>query len=176
MQIRFHDPASDFSDGLAVIRAYHDSLLAQGRRLLELISEIETHGLDSGRANRLAELYAYYQRANVLHHQDEERALFPAVVGRDLLVDGMIERLSLDHEEIEEAWRVLEIDLKTLLARHTLPPDFGEKAARFEKLQREHLTRENEDFLPKVESSLPMSQRRVMGKAMATIRGINHNQ
>ncbi len=170
MQIRFHDPASDFSDGLAVIRAYHDSLLAQGRRLLELVSEIETHGLDAGRANRLAELYAYYQRANVLHHQDEERALFPAVVGRDLLIDGMIERLSLDHEEIEEAWRVLEIDLKAVLAGDPVPPQLTEKAARFEKRQREHLLRENEDFLPRVERNLSREQRARIGQAMVAMR------
>ncbi len=170
MQIRFHDPAGDFSDGLAVIRAYHDSLLSQGRRLLELVSEIETHGLDPGRANRLAELYAYYQRANVLHHQDEERALFPAVVGRDLLVDGMIERLTLDHEEIEEAWRVLEIDLKAILAGRPLPGQLEEKAARFEKQQREHLLRENEDFLPRLERNLTTEQRRKMGLSMAAMR------
>jgi len=170
MQIRFHDPASDFSDGLAVIRAYHDSLLAQGRRLLELVSEIETHGLDAGRANRLVELYAYYQRANVLHHQDEERALFPAVVGRDLLVDGMIERLGLDHEEIEEAWRVLEIDLKAMLMGHSTPPHVGEKADRFEKLQREHLLRENEDFLPLAGDKLSREQRGRIGRVMAAMR------
>ncbi len=170
MQIRFHDPASDFSDGLAVIRAYHDSLLAQGRRLLELVSEIEAHGLDPERANRLAELYAYYQRANALHHQDEERALFPAVVGQDLLIDGMIERLGLDHEEIEEAWRVLEIDLKAMLAGHPAPPQLGEKTARFEKLQREHLLRENEDFLPRLERVLTAEQRGKMGHSMAAMR------
>ena len=170
MQIRFHDPASDFSDGLAVIRAYHDSLLTQGRRLLELVSKIETHGIDPERANRLAELYAYYQRANILHHQDEERALFPAVVGRDLLVDGMIERLGLDHEEIEEAWRVLEIDLKAMLAGHPAPPQLGEKTARFEKLQREHLLRENEDFLPRLEGQLSRERREHIGRTMAAMR------
>jgi len=170
MQIRFHDPATDFSDGLAVIRAYHDSLLGQGRSLLDLVSEIEAHGLDTDRANRLAGLYAYYQRANILHHQDEERALFPTVVGQDLLIDGMIERLSLDHEEIEEAWRVLDIDLKAMLAHRPVPSQVGEKAARFEKGQREHLLRENADFLPRLERNLTAEQRGKMGLSMATMR------
>ena len=172
MQIRFIDPATNFSDGIKVIRAYHDHLLEQGQRLLELISAIEAQGVDADRASHLAGLYAYYQRANVLHHQDEERALFPAIIGQDLLIDGMIERLTLDHEEIEESWRVLEIDLKAILECREVPDQLGVKAARFEKLQREHLIRENEDFLPLLEKRLTPAQRIEMGRVMASIR--NH--
>ncbi len=170
MKIQFTDPATDFSDGLEVIRAYHDHLLAQGHRLLQEIQAIEAHGLDADRANRLARLYADYQRTTVLHHQDEERILFPAIVGHDLLIDGMIERLTLDHGEIEESWRVLEIDLKALLYQHRLQEQLLEKAERFEKLQREHLTRENEDFLPRLLRLLNPNQRRNMGKTMAMMR------
>ena len=170
MQIRFQDPATDFNDGLGVIRAYHDSLLVHGRRLLEQIEAIGAHGPDAARSSRLAQLYSYYQRANTLHHLDEERALFPVVVGKDLLIDGMIERLTLDHEEIEEAWRVLEIALREILEHQGLPDQLEEKATRFEKLQREHLLRENEDFLPRLDSILTASQRQETGRVMAAMR------
>jgi len=174
VQIQFIDPAQDFADGLEVIRTYHTSLLQHGQTLLGLVREIEEQGIDAGRANCLTELYAYYQRANRLHHQDEERALFPAVVGKNLLIDSMIERLSLDHEEIEESWRVLEIALKEILKRQTIPGHLHEKAARFEKLQREHLQRENEDFLPQLAVILEERQRQAMGQVMAAMRGVQH--
>ncbi len=170
MQIHFSDPANVFSDGLKVIQSYHDSLLEHGHRLLDLVNEIEQQGIDTERANRLAELYAYYQRATTLHHQDEERVLFPSLVGRDILIDGMIERLTLDHEEIEEAWRVLEISLKEILEHHCLSDQLVERTARFEKLQRLHLIRENEDFLPRMVKVLDEHQRQEMGRKMAAMR------
>ncbi len=171
MKIQFIDPATDFSDGLAVIRAYHDSLLRHGRALLNLVTEIGDQSIDAKHAERLAWLYAYYQRATQLHHLDEERVLFPAIAGHGLLIDGMLERLALDHEEIEEAWRVLEIALNQFLDHHLAPDNLEEKIARFEKLQREHLLRENEDFLPQVERNLSPKQRKIMGLSMAAMRG-----
>ncbi len=173
MQIRFCDPAADFTDAIEVIRRYHDSFLAQGFQLLKLVAEIESQGLNGERACRLAELYAFYQRANLLHHQDEEKALFPKVVGCDLMLDGMLERLTLDHIEIEEAWRVLTIDLKEILEKHLVPEAVTGKAARFEQLQREHLMRENEDFLPRLAAKLTTGQRRQAAAAMARMRGLS---
>lgn len=175
MKIRFQEPAEDFTDGIEVICRYHDSFLAQGLRLLELVAEIEQISLNEERAFRLAELYVFYQQANRLHHQDEEKALFPAVVGRDLLLDGMLERLTLDHLEIEEAWQVLTQDLQAILSQHRVPKTITVKAARFEKLQREHLVRENEDFLPRLAAGLTSGQRQQAAEAMAKIRGLKTN-
>lgn len=170
MKIRFIDPAEDFTDRLAVIFSYHASFLSVGRQLLELIPEIAQE-IDEARALRLAEIYAFYQRANFLHHLDEERALFPRMVGQDLMLDGMIERLALDHEEIEEAWRVLDLDLKEILTHHRVPEAIAAKAVRFEQLQRAHLERENEDFLPRLEVHLTPIQRQQIAAAMARMRG-----
>jgi len=36
MEFKYSEPATNFSDGLDVIRAYHDNLLAIGERLLKL--------------------------------------------------------------------------------------------------------------------------------------------
>ncbi len=173
MQIRFCDPAADFTDAIEVIRCYHDSFLTQGFKLLKLVAEIKSQGLSEERAFRLAKCYVFYQRANLLHHQDEEKALFPAVVGRDLMLDGMLERLTLDHIEIEEAWQVLTLDLKEILEKHRVPEAVTDKAARFEQLQREHLMRENADFLPRVEKLLATGKRLEAAAAMARMRGLS---
>jgi hypothetical protein len=39
--------------------------------------------------------------------EHEERALFPFIVNKSFLTDGMIERLALDHEEIDAHWAKL---------------------------------------------------------------------
>lgn len=170
MEFRFDDPARDFSDGLEVLRCYHRAFLKIGEDLLELAREIRREGMNEARANRCVEFHCFYTRANLLHHRDEELALFPALAGqRSPLLDGMVERLALDHEEIEEAWEVL--------ARHLGRPEHLADGARllscareFEVLQREHLEREDSDFLPRVEALLDGGQRAAIGRTMLGLR------
>ena len=71
-------------------------------------------------------------------------------MGQDLILDGMIERLTLDHEEIEQWWAELAGFLPTpeKISDTDRPV---EVAFQCERLQREHLTRESEHFLPRVE-------------------------
>ncbi|MGH8601941.1 MAG: hemerythrin domain-containing protein [Gammaproteobacteria bacterium] len=112
MQFQFIEPAEDFSDGLNVLYSYHQQFLERGRELLALVDRIQSDGMNEEHAYQCVQLHCYYQRANPLHHQDEERVLFPLIVQRSFLIDGMIERLALDHEEIEEAW----VELAPLLS------------------------------------------------------------
>ncbi|MGH8594702.1 MAG: hemerythrin domain-containing protein [Gammaproteobacteria bacterium] len=104
MRFQFVEPAEDFSDGLKVLYSYHEQFLERGRDLLDLVDRIQSDGMTEDHAYQCVHLHCYYQRANPLHHQDEERVLFPLIVQRSFLVDGMIERLALDHQEMEEAW------------------------------------------------------------------------
>lgn len=171
MEIRFIDPSGDFSNGIKVLHAYHESLLEHGALLVELASDIHRDGISEAKANRAIELHCYYTRANSLHHQDEEKALFPLILNRNLLIDGMIERLTLDHEEIETVWLAISKQIRD-------PENLNstwlllEKIREFERLQREHLIRENEDFLPTVEKTLSSSEQHILGRLMAKMRGL----
>lgn len=169
MEFRFVDPAKDFSDGMRVLYTYHDGLLDFGKRLLRLVEDISKHGINEARANECIHLHCYYTRATRLHHHDEEKALFPLILKKSFLIDGMLERLLLDHEEIEEAWN----ELARMLGR---PEHICDKdqlfvlAGEFEKLQREHLLRENEDLFPKLKPLLDREQLAQMGKIMVRLR------
>ncbi|MBV1960624.1 MAG: hemerythrin domain-containing protein [Immundisolibacteraceae bacterium] len=172
MEFKYKEPATEFSDGLAVIRAYHDNLLATGERLLKLSFKISHHGVGEAAAIEAIDLHQHYTRANTLHHADEEQCLFPLLVGQDLILDGMIERLTLDHEEIEQWWA----ELAGFLATPEKISDMDrlvEVAFQFERLQREHLTRENEDFLPRVEEQLNIFHLQQAGQGMARLRGLS---
>jgi len=82
----------------------------------------------------------------------------------------MIERLAMDHDEIEASWGEL-----APLLRHpeeiANPKRLSQVAHPFEKLLREHIVRENEDFFPNVETLLASDQRRDIGLDMARLRG-----
>jgi hemerythrin-like domain-containing protein len=120
-------------------------------------------------ANRCVDMHCHYFHAGRLHHLDEEQGLFPLLVNQSRLFDGMVDLLIQDHEEIEADWD----PLASMLAdpEHiTDPKEFLELARAFEKRQREHLIRENEDLLPRLEELLTSEQRQQAGEAMAKLR------
>ena len=166
----FQDPATDFSDGLKVLLAHHERFLVEGQRLVAFAATLAQQGLDEAGAAEALRLAEWYENAMPLHHRDEERALFPRIVNRSFLIDGMIERLALDHDEIEASWGEL-----APLLRHpeqiANPKRLSQVVHPFEKLLREHIVRENEDFFPNLETILASDRRRDIGLDMTRLRG-----
>ncbi len=165
----FIDPATDFADGLRVLYAYHESFILQGQRLLAMAEAISRQGVGEETAAEAIRLAAYYEGTTRLHHQDEERALFPFIVNKSFLTDGMIERLALDHEELDEHWAKLN---EVLRAPEQIadPALLLELAARFEKHLKTHIERENLDFFPVLEKMLSPGQLTGIGQRMARLR------
>ncbi len=165
----FIDPATDFADGLRVLYAYHESFILQGQRLLAMADVISQQGVGEETAAEAVRLAEYYEGTTRLHHQDEERALFPFIVNKSFLTDGMIERLALDHEEIDEHWAKLN---EILRAPEQIadPARFLELAARFEKHLKTHIERENLDFFPVLVKMLSPDQLAGIGQRMARLR------
>ncbi len=169
MEFKYTDPATDFSNGLAVLKSYHEDFLVRGDQLLALVDSIKQQGMNEELANQCMDACCHYSHANHLHHQDEEQGLFPLMLGHSALIDGMIERLMLDHEEIEKAWELL----AKKLANPEKTTDFDQLqrlAIDFEKLQRQHLNREDEDFSPKIKATLTDEQLWQLGKKLAELR------
>ncbi|NOQ65193.1 MAG: hypothetical protein GQ582_11840 [Methyloprofundus sp.] len=169
MEFKYKEPISDFNDGLVVLKTYHEDFIEHGQNLLTLVANLKQHGMTEAYANECMATYCHYDHATFLHHQDEEQGLFPLLLGHSALIDGMIERLMLDHEEIESAWKLISDQLKQ--------PDqisnfeaLESSAIEFEALLRGHLTREDEDFSPHVQAILNTEQRVIAGEKMAEIR------
>ncbi len=171
MEFRYTDPSTDFSNGLQVIKDYHEDFLARGIKLLTLAKEIKQQSMSEPLANQCMDMYCHYSHANNLHHKDEEEALFPVLVNHSELIIGMIERLIMDHEEIEKSWDSLAEQLSKP-ERITNFDQFLLLATEFEKIQREHLTREDEDFLPKIEDVLSADDLEKTGLKMLELRHI----
>ncbi len=171
MEFKFTDPATDFSDGLLVLKRYHVDFLERGKQLVALATGIQQAGMTEESANQCMAMYCHYAHATHLHHKDEEEALFPLLVNQSSLVIGMIERLMMDHEEIEALWEQL---AKQLTHPETLT-NFDyllHQTTEFEKILREHLTREDEDFSPIIQKILTTEQRKQAGQKMAELRNL----
>jgi len=169
MEFKFTDPATDFSNGLQVLKDYHQDFLARGTRLITLANKIKQQGMSEELANQCMDMYCHYSHATHLHHKDEEEALFPILVDQSSLVIGMIERLMLDHEEIEASWATLSTRLKNP-EQITNFDHFLHLTIEFEKILREHLTREDEDFSPQVIKIFSEEQIKQAGEKMSKLR------
>jgi len=169
MEFKYIDPATDFSNGLQVITDYHQDFLAKGVELVELAENIKKQGMTEQLANKCMNMYCHYSHATILHHKDEEEALFPLLVDQSSLIIGMIERLIMDHEEIEGSWTELSTRLNHP-ENITNVDHFLHLTIEFEKTLREHLTREDEDFSPQIKNILSAEQLKLAGKKMAEIR------
>lgn len=174
MKFKFTDPATDFSDGLKVIKDYHESLLQKGETLLLVVDEVKQQGMNEALANRCIDLHCFYFHANRLHHLDEEQGLFPLLTDYSHFYNGMMDLLTHDHEEIEYDWQLL----AQMLGKPEGISDntkFHTLAMTFEKKQREHLKREEEDFLPKIELILSLAEKQQAGKKMSALRNLIAN-
>lgn len=169
MEFKFTDPATDFSNGLQVIQDYHLDFLARGKQLIALAKQIKQHGMSEELANQCMSMYCHYSHATHLHHKDEEECLFPLLVDQSSLVIGMIERLIMDHEEIEDSWGALSARLNNP-EQITNPDHFLHLCTEFEKILKDHLTREDEDFAPQIQKILTAEQIQQAGNKMATLR------
>jgi hemerythrin-like domain-containing protein len=140
--------------------------------LLTLAEDLKQQPMNETLANRCIDTHCFYFHANRLHHLDEEEGLFPFLKDHSELFKGMMDLLTQDHEEIEYDWQ--------LLAQMLGSPEkikdchkFQEVVAGFEKKQREHLLRENEDFIPKVKALLSVDELTQAGKKMAQLRHLS---
>jgi len=172
VEFKYKEPIANFSDGLVVLKTYHEDFIEHGQNLLKLVAHLKEHGMTEAYANECMATYCHYDHATFLHHQDEEQGLFPLLLGHSALIDGMIERLMLDHEEIEESWGVLSTRLSN--PEHITNFDhILHLTIEFEKILREHLTREDEDFSPQIKKILTAEQIRQAGEKMSELRHLS---
>jgi hemerythrin-like domain-containing protein len=166
---QYIEPLQDFSDGLAVLKAYHERMLGCCEALRTLARQAETETWQEGFDVLAAGVVGFLSVATALHHRDEERALFPELVDAPGLMALMVERLEEDHDELERLWARLE-PLLSEPGSIAGTPGFARRARRFAQLLQWHIEREDENFFPEVEKALTGGQRRRIGAAMAQLR------
>ena len=110
----------------------------------------------------------YFDESAPLHHEDEERDLFPALLQKDTDLKKTICRLNRQHPELEASWQ----SIRHALFETPLPTDLGESAETFLQALREHITLEETGILGPAERLLDAEALRRLGEAMARRRGV----
>lgn len=164
--------APGFGRPLEVLEACHDRIARQCDTLERLLAHLPVHAADAPAQQAARAVLAYFDRAALHHHDDEERNLFPLL--EEAGAPGaceLVEMLSLEHEEQSLLWRRLRVQLAAIEAGTSATLDAG-FAGRFVALNRSHLAFENARVLPLARQTLGAAAIARLGRAMAARRGV----
>ncbi|MGM9514729.1 hemerythrin domain-containing protein [Roseateles sp. DB2] len=191
-QIKFQAPqsqspeqrfGSSYEQPFELLHACHERVERSLQLLTRLCHHLKVQGLDGSAREAARDIRRYFDVAAPLHHEDEERHVFPVLEQLD--DDSLQEvctRLRDDHQRIHAQWQVL----RTLLAQLDSLPDgalpvlqqdmLGRAADAFVDTHKAHLRLENQWVFPSAQHSLSTAQQLAMGQEMAARRGLDLRQ
>ena len=167
------DELPGFDQPLALLRAYHTQILDHCDLLEMMVARLRDDAVDDVARDAARKVVSFFSSGARLHHQDEDKDLFPLLIRQSLKLAELIHGLKQAHIELDALWTTLEPELKRF-PNVTDTDAFIDQAGRFCELNREHIKRENTEFLPLADSSLSSQQLKDIGAAMAGRRGVRY--
>lgn len=172
----FTSPAASFDSPFEMLVSCHERVQRSLRLLLRLGEHLQTQACDEPARQAARDVLRYFDRAAPLHHEDEERHVFPQVLnGGDTTLAATIRRLQADHGRMEAAWQDVRVDLECIAGERdgAMRPD-DSRLARwhgFAALYGEHIALEEAQIYPAAQALTPPDTLRAMGAEMAARRG-----
>lgn len=160
-------------DGFEVLDACHRQTLAALERLEALVSYLDKNGADAHAQAAAAEIVHYFSSTARLHHEDEEKHVFPRLVaGSDPEVVHTVQRLQQDHGWLEEDWRELAplLDAVACGLAWVDTENLRNGVEIFVALSHDHMALEESVVYPRARARVPAGERRAMGREMAARR------
>ena len=166
-----HKNLPGFDEPLALLRACHKNILDHCDRLENLITHIDTQGIDDEARKAARNIVRYFSTSALLHHRDEEEDLFPRLNRQSIRIAELIRDLKQEHIKLDQLWEIIIPELKKL-PDDNFSDNFLQASSEFCALSRQHVNRENMEFLPLVANSLSELELTDIGECMAARRGV----
>lgn len=171
-------PQADHAQPFEWLRACHDRVERTLDLLQRLEAHVDRHGADAQAAQAAAQVLRYFDLAAPLHHEDEERHVFPRVrAGGDERLCALVARLQADHAAMATDWARLRPVLQRLQvaagdADWRWSPDERTLLAGFVQRYEAHIAAEEDDVFVAAERSMDAATRAAMGEDMMCRRAI----
>ena len=171
-------PAAGFEAPFEMLVACHERVERMLGLLAKLQHHVLAHGWDESVAGAARDVMRYFDQAAPLHHEDEERHVFPPLLaGDDAVLRRAVQRLQQDHRDMEAAW----VAVRAVLASVTESPPPGwahfsapEEATltHFMRLYDRHLHEEDGLVYPSAHACLSPETLEIMSTDMMLRRGL----
>jgi hemerythrin-like domain-containing protein len=162
-------PAPGFDDPLGLLHACHERILGHCDTLERLLPHLRRHGADQDAQLAASRILRYFKVGAPLHHEDEERDLFPVLRAHSdfpAIQCPVLEDLVVQHRELDKLWIQLEAALQVIStgAPASLP------VQPFVALTRAHIAVEEQEIFPLAERYLDAAALAVLSRAMQARR------
>lgn len=169
------DAAPSFDHPLEMLHACHGKILQQCETLKKLTAHLQLNGYDRQAQQAAQNIMRYFDTAGMLHHQDEEAGLFPALRASaasapdQQQLQTLLARLLAEHVVMLSAWQALRPALLQLAQGNgTALPD--SLAEHFIRSHSAHISLEEAELLPLAARLLDLQQLSQLGRQMAARR------
>lgn len=163
-------PHADAEPPFEVLGDGHERL----RRMLRLMQWLRLHlaamGRDGQARQAARELVHFFDRTMPLHHEDEERHVFPPLLAAGQCVEA-VQRLQREHLEMAQLWPAVRTVLRRRSDGPGLAPADDAVLDRFVRLYDWHLAAEDELVFPAAARCLDAAALADIGEQMSRRRG-----
>ena len=166
-------PAASTEGGFDTLDVCHRQTLVALGRLAALVTRLTDKGNDDEARAMAREIVAHFSTTARVHHEDEERHLFPALVASgDAATIEAVLRLQQDHDWLEEDWMELSPHLDAVACgQNWYDLDvLREGVEVFTALSHDHIALEEAYIYPQARQRLGVAARAEMGREMAARR------
>lgn len=162
---------ASWDDPVAMLYACHGKVKMFCRQLCILPSYLEKNGNIQAVKKDVQQILNYFNLAAPLHHDDEEKDFFPALLNYCPQAQANVERLKLQHETLHQNWAALSAQLEALLNEEIthISPDLLEN---FIAGYDNHIAIE-EPLFELGKQYIPQAELAAMGEVMRERRRIN---
>lgn len=170
-------PATGLDSPFEMLEACHERVHRMLGLLQRLRAHLLTHGRDEDAHSAATDVMRYFDLAAPLHHQDEERHVFPlTMTSRDEHLQAATAALLHDHRVMEALWPQVRTLLQTVtLTQAPWCPWTNEDQAlvsRFVDLYEQHLRTEDDVVYPAANARMGADALRTMSQDMMARRGV----
>lgn len=172
-----HAPGVGFEAPFEMLDACHERVERMLRLLARLQEHLRANGWDADAAKAATDVMRYFDLAAPLHHEDEERHVFPPLLaGGDPALRETVLRLQQDHRDMAHGWARARDVLATLTQAPApgwegLTPEDSAALTGFACLYQQHLKDEDGVVYPAAQACLSDEALRVMSGDMMRRRG-----
>ena len=160
-------------DGFVVLDACHRRTLEVVGALEDLVARLDREEASPALRASAALIAEFLSTTARAHHEDEERHVFPALLGSaDAELVQAVQRLQQDHGWLEEDWLELEPHVQAIATGYgTCDLDtLRQGVAVLAALYRDHIALEEALVYPQARAQLGTAGQRAMGREMALRR------
>ena len=172
----FSAPAAGFDEPLAMLNACHDRIRRSLGLLRRICERVNERRIDGAVREAATDVLRYFDIAAPLHHEDEERHIFPAVLSGapDAMTRNTVLRLQEQHALMAAGWRLMREPLAALAEGDddALGVPQCEAAARYIALHEEHAATEEMLIFPAAAALIDHEALTRAGQEMAQRRGV----